>query len=529
MRGISKYRGFLSGSAWVLASVYALIALWDKPSFRLTVFGDFAQLFISGLIALAFASHLATTRGRVRSFWALMASGAILWFISQACWAYLETILHIDLSGPSVLDIILFLHLVPMMAALATLPHEPRKMPPMVAFSLAMVAVWWMYLYSFIVLPWQYVAPNLARYGPSFNVLYSVEDVAFIVALGVLVWWSRGPWRSFYRRLLIGSLTYTISSHIINVAIDKQLYYTGSAYDIPFVFSIAWICWAAASAKTDSVPGDLPEEGYNVPSAGWITKMSIVALLSVPLLAGWTLEFSRVAEAVQRFRVLVSLATIVAMAAMLFAKQHVLGSRLQQSLADARLSFLELARAREALEYQATHDAMTGVMNRATVVAALERELARASRSGKQLAAMLIDLDHFKQINDQFGHHAGDIAIIASSTRMQDCVRSHDYVGRYGGEEFLVIIPDCDEPSASHIAERMRHRISGAPVVYSGRPIEVTATLGVAMSEPGDSPESLLRRADLALYRGKEIGRDTVQFSRTDAASPEPEVSATKS
>ncbi|HXZ81777.1 MAG TPA: GGDEF domain-containing protein [Terriglobales bacterium] len=529
MHNISKYRRCLSASAWTLAAVYALVALLAKPSFELTLFGNFAQLIAYGLIAAAFASHLATTKGRVRSFWGLMASGTVLWFISRAGWAYLETIRQVDLSGPSVLDIILFLHLVPMMSALATLPHEPRKMPPMVVFSLAMVAVWWMYLYSFVVLPWQYVTPSVQLYGPTFNVLYSTEDVAFILALGVLALGSRGAWRVFYRRLLIGSLVYTLSSHIINVALDKQLYYTGCTYDIPFVLSLAAMCWAAASSTTDFGSPEVQEEGHEAPSAGWITKMAIVALLSVPLLAGWALEFSQSSEPARRFRILVSLATILALAAMLFAKQHVLSSRLRQSLDSSRQSFLELARAREALEYQATHDAMTGVMNRVTVVAALERELARASRSGKQLAAMLIDLDHFKQINDQFGHHAGDIAIVASSTRMQDCVRSHDYVGRYGGEEFLVIIPDCDEASAKHIADRMRCRISGAPVVYNGRAIEITATIGVALSEAGDTPESVLRRADLALYRGKEIGRDTVQFSAPCAASATEEVMPAKS
>jgi diguanylate cyclase (GGDEF)-like protein len=129
------------------------------------------------------------------------------------------------------------------------------------------------------------------------------------------------------------------------------------------------------------------------------------------------------------------------------------------------------------------------------------------------VAVFLIYLDHFKQINDKFGHHAGDIAIVAACTRMQDCVRSHDYVGRYGGEEFLAVIPDTDEATALRIAERMRQRISINPVVFNANPIELTATIGVALSHPDDTPESLLRRADLALYSGKRLGRNTVQIA----------------
>jgi diguanylate cyclase (GGDEF)-like protein len=200
------------------------------------------------------------------------------------------------------------------------------------------------------------------------------------------------------------------------------------------------------------------------------------------------------------------------LSALLFALQWVLGRRLQTSLHTVQESLDELARAREALQHQATHDAMTGAMNRSAISDALARELPRAIRAQSTLAVFLIDLDHFKQINDRFGHHAGDVAIIAAFTRMQDCVRSHDYVGRYGGEEFLCVIPDADQSTALHIAERMRNRISVNPVVFNANPIPLTATIGVALSRAEDTPESLLRRADIALYNGKRMGRNTVQL-----------------
>jgi diguanylate cyclase (GGDEF)-like protein len=236
-------------------------------------------------------------------------------------------------------------------------------------------------------------------------------------------------------------------------------------------------------------------------------------------MAAWSLSFSRAPLVVRNFRVSVSLIAMVALSAMLFALQWLLSDRLHASLRTVNDSLGELAVAREALQHQATHDAMTGCLNRGAIGDALARELLRASRSELPLAVFLIDLDHFKQINDRLGHHAGDIAIVAACTRMQDCVRAHDYMGRYGGEEFLAVIPDADEATAVQIAERMRSRISQNPVIFNGNPILLTATIGVALSKLGDTPETLLRRADLAMYDGKRLGRDLVQVAKLDVCA----------
>lgn len=506
----------VSAAALGLAVVYAAVSVSLPHSFRLTVFGDSAQLLLAALVTVAFAYHAVRGHARIRFFWGMMAVGAACWFVSQASWSYYELIRQVAFDEPSLQDIVLFLHLVPMMAALAMLPHEPRKMPAAIPYSLGMLAVWWMYLYAYIVIPWQYIYPNLGLYGPSFNLLYSTEDLAFIAALGVLAWKSAGAWRTFYSRLLLGSLGYTISAQITNAAIDRHRYYTGSYFDIPLVFSVVCICWAA-SAPTESRMEESEDPDRESSAARWITRLAFLALLSVPLLAAWSLSFSHVPVVVRNFRVCVSLIAVVALSALLFALQWLLGDRLRESLKTVKQSMERLASARETLQHQATHDFMIGCLNRLAITDALSRELSRATRAELPLAVFLIDLDHFKEINDRLGHHAGDIALIAACTRMQDCLRSHDYVGRYGGEEFLAVIPDADEATTLQIAERIRDRISMTPIVFNANPIMLTATIGVALSQTGDTPETLLRRADLALYRGKRLGRDTVQVARKEA------------
>jgi diguanylate cyclase (GGDEF)-like protein len=510
----NHYRSFLVGASAILVVIYSFVAAFGSRSEHLTIFADLGQPLLVGLVLASFACNLSGSRGSARKFWLLMTAGAALWLFSAAPWPYLEVVRHIDVSAPTFLDIVLFLHLVPMMAALATVPHEHREVPSLVGLPLAMIAVWWMYLYSFVVIPWQYLMPDRTQYGSSFNVLYFTESLVLIAGWFLLWSRARGGWRSLYGALLLASVGYTISSLFINMAMDRGDYYTGSPHDIPLMLAVATMVWAA-SLEPGSTPDKESEltEDEDTQHAAWISRLAICAMLSVPVMAVWSLEYSHAPGPVRSFRILVSFIAVVALAILLFANQQILSRKLRNSLTTVRESFSELARTREALEYRATHDGMTGAMNRSAILAALERELSRSARSEVGLGVLLIDLDHFKSINDQFGHAAGDIAIVASCTRMQDCLRSHDYVGRYGGEEFLIIVTDCDQAAALQIAERIRTRISEHPISLNANPLYVTATIGLTMSRQEDVPEALLRRADLALYEGKESGRNRVSFS----------------
>ena len=517
----SHYRTFLVAASSILVVIYSFAAGFSSPSDKLTFFADLAQTVLIGLVLTAFAFNLTSSRGSVRKFWLLMTAGAAFWFFSSGMWSYLELVHHVDVSAPTFLDIILFLHLVPMMAALGTVPHEHREVPSLIGLPLAMIAVWWMYLYSFVVIPWQYLIPNRLQYGSSFNVLYVTESVVLIFGWLLLWYRSSGGWRSLYGSLLLASVGYTISSLFINIAMDRGDYYTGSPHDIPLMLAVATMVWAASlEPRLEPNRESQVSEDEDAQRANWISRLAICAMISVPVMAVWSLEYSHAPGPVRNFRILVSFIAVVALAILLFANQQILSSKLRNSLATVRESFFELARTREALEYRATHDGMTGAMNRSAILAALERELSRSSRSELQLAVLLIDLDHFKSINDRFGHAAGDIAIVASCTRMQDCLRAHDYVGRYGGEEFLIIVTDCDQSAAEQIAERIRTRISEHPITLNANPLFVTATIGLTMSRPEDVPESLLRRADLALYEGKEHGRNCVSLSGPEVVQP---------
>ncbi|MDQ3184894.1 MAG: diguanylate cyclase [Pseudomonadota bacterium] len=166
------------------------------------------------------------------------------------------------------------------------------------------------------------------------------------------------------------------------------------------------------------------------------------------------------------------------------------------------------------LHIQATHDRLTGVWNRAAIMDCLERELERAARHGTSVGVVLVDLDHFKRVNDTHGHPTGDAVLQEAARRMRLALRPYDKIGRYGGEEFLITAPGCTWSDAMALAERVRGSIGASPVHSQAIEIHMTASLGVTIG--GDRAEdagTLIAAADEALYQAKNAGRDRVEFS----------------
>lgn len=176
----------------------------------------------------------------------------------------------------------------------------------------------------------------------------------------------------------------------------------------------------------------------------------------------------------------------------------------------------QLIAARESLRIQATHDTLTGIWNRGGIIDILHKEVERARRSSTPLSVVMADLDHFKQINDTRGHAVGDAVLRVTARRLSPCLRPYDSLGRYGGEEFLVVLPGCGEADAAATAERLRSSLGSSPVETSAGPVTATLSLGVAATPGGDAgagADELLRASDDALYRAKNSGRNRVAMA----------------
>lgn len=171
----------------------------------------------------------------------------------------------------------------------------------------------------------------------------------------------------------------------------------------------------------------------------------------------------------------------------------------------------------------AAHDALTGLANRRSLIAALDRDVARTVRTRESYALMMLDIDHFKAVNDGHGHLAGDQVLCHVAGLLRARLRAQDMVGRYGGEEFLALLPDTLLGGALELAESMRQAVAQTPCMYEGRAITVTVSIGVCGGrlEPADGWDMLIHTADQALYAAKAAGRDRVECAALLRDNPE--------
>jgi signal transduction histidine kinase len=329
----------------VAACVATLIlaALILPRSFQLTALSDWIQgiLLLSGAISLV--PNAWRSRGHVRVFWLLLAAGMSLWFSYQATWIYFELWLRQEVPDIFAGDIVLFLHFVPMMAALALRPQAPQdeyaRRIRLLDFTLLMF--WWAYLYVFAVMAWQYVVPNVAAYGANLNFLYLVEKIAFLVTLSVAWSSSKDGWKKFYGNLFGASLTYAASSYVANWALSRHVYYSGSLYDIPLAISMLWITLIglhSADCKANLTRSGSASHGV------WLARIGMITVFSLPMFAGWALLDPTIPNRIRSFRLVLTLAAALIMGIMVFLRQTFLDRELLRLLNQSRESFANLKR-----------------------------------------------------------------------------------------------------------------------------------------------------------------------------------------
>lgn len=173
----------------------------------------------------------------------------------------------------------------------------------------------------------------------------------------------------------------------------------------------------------------------------------------------------------------------------------------------------ELLAAKEEIRIQSQTDALTGISNRRAIFERLDGELNRAERDKKSLSIAMLDIDHFKVVNDTYGHQAGDAVLAECVARISDTIRPYDFIGRYGGEEFLLVLPGTDETTAAIVCERILEKVQTGPFVFNGVRIEFTVSIGLATWSGTEDVDRLIAASDKALYMAKDKGRNRVVFA----------------
>jgi signal transduction histidine kinase len=284
----------------------------------------------------------------MRLFWILMSVGMIFWLTYQGMWVYLEVFKHQEVPEPFLGDVVLFLHLVPMIAALAVLPHlrEDERDERVRMLDFALLLTWWVFIYVYAVIPWQTVQVDEPAYSANFNFAYLTEKLVLLIALAVLAYTADGGWRKLYGQLLGASALYASSSYVANWAIGHKLYYSGSIYDIPLSVSMAWM----AAVPLLALHLDLSDSKPSRPVLGvWITRLSMLALFSLLWAAMQSELDPALPPSVKDFRITVSLLTMVVMGIVVFWRQRLLRAELSQFLERSRSSFDDLKALQEKL------------------------------------------------------------------------------------------------------------------------------------------------------------------------------------
>ncbi len=326
----------------VAAFVVAVFVM--HSSYQLNAITDIVESLLVASGAASFVPLARRAKGRMRLFWSLIILWITLWCGYELCWVYFEVIVRRDVPDLFAGDVILFLNIVPLMAALALRPHVPRDeyAARLGRLDFTLLLVWWIYLYVLFVIPWQYVVPNISAYNNNLNQAYSVEKLVLLTGLAVSWITSKGQWRKLYGSLFGMSFGYAASSAVCNWAIGHKLYYSGSLYDIPLTISMAWVTWIGLRARTEA-PEDSAREVTTVYGV-WVARCGMIAVFSLPLFAAWAMSDIEVPLAIQEFRLGLTLLAAFFMGVMVFVRQYLLDRELTQLLQHSRESFDNLKR-----------------------------------------------------------------------------------------------------------------------------------------------------------------------------------------
>ena len=333
-----RHRWYVAAATITLA--YSVVSLTAHKSFGLTVFGDVGGVLIMLAAAGVMLANAVSRPGTERSFWGLMAFGFSLWVINQWGWAYYETILRQPLPDPYFADIILFFHVVPMIAAVAWRPDQFRNESRFHLSTLhfLMLLVWWIFLYAFIVFPHQYILLNVAVYNGYYDLLYEIENMVLLVVLTYAAWTSAtAGWKQLYLNFAAAGAVYTAGSQLLDKAVVKGTYYTGSFYDVPLVGAVLWMLATALAAREWDLKAETPHT-----DGKWRTilpQMSTLATVSLPLLGLWAFLEDKSPPQSRMFRVFTALAAMLVLGAFAFIRQFIQDQALMQLLMESRTGY----------------------------------------------------------------------------------------------------------------------------------------------------------------------------------------------
>ena len=356
----SRTIGWTLGLWTFLIVLYSAVSLsLPRGSQFLITFGNVTQCIVPLIANTGLLLNAGTPHWRRNLFWMFIALSCTLWMIGQFQWSYYEVYLHQRLPSLFPGDILFFFRGIPMMAALAMQPHRKRgELHARLGYlDFALLLTWWTFIYVFFVLPWAYATPSVAQYNHNFNLVTNIQN--FVVVLGFIVFWlrSQGAWKTVFAHLLGASTLYMLIALVIDVRVDTGDYYTGSWYDVPLIASFLWFALAgliaylkrseleAFAAEDSSESGDEPASNVH----GWSGRLAMAAVLSLPILALYSLLFGHEELNVRDFRLVTTILAALPLALIIFVRAHLADKDRARLLRQSEQSLENLKRLQEQL------------------------------------------------------------------------------------------------------------------------------------------------------------------------------------
>jgi diguanylate cyclase (GGDEF)-like protein len=465
-----------------LAHVGVLAVLGTAASGPLL--SDLIQLSLGGVLIFACLRSSQRSEGIARSFWRLAAVAYVLWLVAQGMGVYSDLVAS-PRSVQWATNLLFCFWFVPLALAMFLDPdNEAGGLDSIVAldFVQAVMVCVAAYLYFFYI-------PKTHSGGKLSHTVWEPYFVGYSFVTGAFLW-RAAITQSRVARALFGRFGIFLA---LSGVVDAMYSYgpgenlqTGAWFDIlwtivlliPLLIAITWNQTEGPNSSADPVG----HEKRIHTELFFLLYPLMVLFMSV----GIAREHLGLAA-------LVVLFSFVCSSARLLVTQS------------------RLVHAQEALRREASRDSLTGLWNRKAILDILQRELLRSERHGEPVGIIMADVDHFKAINDSRGHAAGDLVLGIIASEIAAVVRPYDSVGRYGGEEFLIVAPDCSESETWELAERIRSYVASCNIVAGGSAVMVTLSLGIITGNSASDAEKLLHAADIALYQAKNAGRNRVE------------------
>jgi signal transduction histidine kinase len=332
-----RHRWFVLAVGITLA--FAVVSLTVPRGPMLAAIFDVGYLLLTLAVGGVMLANAWSAQGANRRFWALMGSGCILWACNEAAWVYCEVLRHINFPDPSIMDVFLFLHLVPMIAAVGLRPHrsEAGQKFRVGTLDFLMLVVWWVFLYGFVVFPSQYVSLNVAEYDRNFGPLYMFESGVLVLVLGISARGASAGWKMVYLNLMAASALYALDSQAVNLGLTNGAYYTGSLYDVPLMAAVSWMLATALTARARQ-----PEAAPAKADDKWgalALRLAMLAMLSLPALGLWAYRWDDSPPLARTFRLFTILAAMLVLGVFVFMRQYLQDQALIRLLEQSRRSF----------------------------------------------------------------------------------------------------------------------------------------------------------------------------------------------